>query len=160
MLLGLSTDAWQIVTAISTVSIATFGLALAVYEGRQTRLHNKKSVRPNLTIHTFIGESRDHTPGIYLMNSGLGPAKILSAEYTISNWNERWALPTNPFIFMQHLTKALDLKDDDAGYHALFDGDVLMAGQEIPLFQSAKNWRDPKCRKSILNIIEHTRIRI
>ena len=68
---------WNTVTGISSVLIALCALAYTIWQGKQTRYHNKLSLRPHLTSWT----NQDVDKGLYtveLMNNGLGPALIES----------------------------------------------------------------------------------
>ena len=66
---------WQVVTGISTTVIALCALALSIWQGIQTRRHNRLSFRPHLTTWS----NRDAEKGFYrieLINNGIGPALI------------------------------------------------------------------------------------
>src|SRR3990172_12584537 len=66
---------WQVIAGISTTIIALCALALSIWQGMQTRRHNRLSFRPHLTTWT----NRDAEKGFYrieLINNGIGPALI------------------------------------------------------------------------------------
>jgi len=66
---------WQVIAGISTTIIALCALALSIWQGMQTRRHNRLSFRPHLTTWT----NRDAERGFYaieLINNGIGPALI------------------------------------------------------------------------------------
>jgi len=66
---------WQVITGIATAVIALCALALSIWQGMQTRRHNRLSFRPHLTPWT----NRDAEKGFYtieLINNGIGPALI------------------------------------------------------------------------------------
>lgn len=66
---------WQVVTGISTTVIALCALALSIWQGIQTRRHNRLSFMPHLTTWS----NRDAEKGFYrieLINNGIGPALI------------------------------------------------------------------------------------
>ena len=66
---------WQVISGISTTVIALCALALSIWQGMQTRKHNRLSVMPHLTTKT----DRDVEKGFYsikVINNGIGPALI------------------------------------------------------------------------------------
>lgn len=75
---------WQFITGISTTVIALCALAFSIWQGIQTRKHNKLSVRPHFTIWT----KSDVLKGFFaieLTNNGIGPALIEKFLVTIDS---------------------------------------------------------------------------
>jgi hypothetical protein len=66
------------VIAVCAVVIAGASLGVSVYEARATRMHNRRSVQPILSLWGKI--STGATSGLGLRNSGLGPAKITGSK--------------------------------------------------------------------------------
>lgn len=84
----------ETVVAACAVVIAVVSLAVSVYEVRATRQHNRHSVRPILQLQR--GMSKGHKAGIKLINSGLGPAVVVSTTLTVDGevigaWNKAGA---------------------------------------------------------------------
>jgi hypothetical protein len=79
--LGGSVDA-NTVIAICGVVIAVASLAVSAYVAWATRKHNRLSVRPLLGLTTTFPAGA--AAGLRLTNSGLGPAKIISSQLTVS----------------------------------------------------------------------------
>ncbi|QKZ16159.1 hypothetical protein [Streptomyces chartreusis] len=82
------------VVAACAVVIAVASLAVSVYEARATRQHNRHSVRPILQLQR--GMSKGQKAGIKLINSGLGPAVVVSSTLTVDGhvigaWNKAGA---------------------------------------------------------------------
>ena len=73
-------DASAVVAICATV-IAVLSLAVAVYEARATRRHNRISVRPFLELR--VGLSQGRMAGLQLINAGLGPAAITRTVLTL-----------------------------------------------------------------------------
>jgi hypothetical protein len=66
---------WQVITGISSTVIALCALGFTIWQGMQTRKHNRISYRPHLTTWTH----RNTEKGFYaieLINNGIGPAVI------------------------------------------------------------------------------------
>ncbi len=66
---------WQVISGISTTIIALCALALSIWQGMQTRRHQRLSFRPHLTTCS----ETDIANGSYLIeliNNGIGPALI------------------------------------------------------------------------------------
>jgi len=68
------------VIAICSVVIAVASLAVSAYVAWATRKHNRLSVQPVLGFRTAY--SADDISGLLLINSGLGPAKIIKTWLT------------------------------------------------------------------------------
>lgn len=68
------------VIAICSVVIAVASLAVSAYVAWATRKHNRLSVQPVLGFRTTY--SADDISGLLLINSGLGPAKIIKTWLT------------------------------------------------------------------------------
>src|SRR5262249_25633144 len=66
------------VIAVCAVVVAGASLGVSVSEARATRMHNRRSVQPILSLWEMI--STGATSGIGLSNSGLGPAKITGSK--------------------------------------------------------------------------------
>ena len=65
---------------IASIFIALSALFLAVYEGRQTRKHNRVSVKPKLHVSRNFNEEK----GILtfrLINGGIGPADVTKIQF-------------------------------------------------------------------------------
>jgi hypothetical protein len=68
------------VIAICSVVIAVASLAVSAYVAWATRRHNRLSVQPLLGFRTTY--SAKGTSGLLLINSGLGPARIIESKLT------------------------------------------------------------------------------
>jgi hypothetical protein len=68
------------VIAICSVVIAVASLAVSAYVAWATRKHNRLSVQPVLGFRTTY--SAKGTSGLLLINSGLGPARIIESKLT------------------------------------------------------------------------------
>ncbi len=77
----LSTETW---IATCATFIALCALFVSVWEGVQTRRHNKLSTNPNLGIRVSI--SQNHASmGVFIENNGLGPAILEKLVVYIDN---------------------------------------------------------------------------
>ncbi len=63
------------ITAISTIFIACTAVGISIWQGWETRRHNKLSVKPILEIHTSTTEAAPLL-GVWVENCGTGPAII------------------------------------------------------------------------------------
>jgi len=62
-------------TAISSIIIALIALGISIWQGIETRNHNRQTVTPNLSItRDFRNEAKD--VGIFIESVGLGPVII------------------------------------------------------------------------------------
>ncbi len=82
--------------AITATIIAVAAIFIAVYEARQTRKHNRLSVRPRLNFELVRSRSRKMI-GIKIMNYGLGPAVVASWSVKVAgkavNNTDDWTKP-------------------------------------------------------------------
>ncbi|MBU2514552.1 hypothetical protein KJ966_24770 [bacterium] len=68
---------WDKVLAISTTVIALVAVVVSIWQGIETRKHNRLSVKPILDlVYVNKYEPEKTYPGIYLENYGVGPAII------------------------------------------------------------------------------------
>ncbi len=61
------------VISMSAIVIAVASISISVWQGLETKKHNRLSVRPNLEIYFTRGSE---STGFLLINTGLGPAMI------------------------------------------------------------------------------------
>ena len=66
------------VIAVCAAVIAGASLGVSVYEARATRMHNRRSVQPVLSLWGTV--SSGATSGVGLSYSGLGRAKITGSK--------------------------------------------------------------------------------
>jgi hypothetical protein len=71
---------WQFITGVSSGIIALCALILSLYQGYQTRKHNRLSFKPHLTTWTNTNPEMGFY-SVELINNGLGPALI--EEFTV-----------------------------------------------------------------------------
>ncbi|MCE5319170.1 MAG: hypothetical protein LLG04_17635 [Parachlamydia sp.] len=71
------------ITTIATVIIAITALGVSIWQGIETRKHNRLSVRPHLVFLTDFSP-QDSELGIYIKNNGVGPAYIKDVEISVN----------------------------------------------------------------------------
>ena len=71
------------ITALSSVAIAMFALGLAVYEGRESRKHDRLLVEPRVEVVWYRDSESVHLSSF---NLGLGPAEV--AWFTVRHNGE------------------------------------------------------------------------
>jgi len=69
---------WNRITGISAMITATCALFVSVWQGYETRTHNRLTVRPHLQLTRSI--ERGKPIGLYVKNVGSGPAIIKKVE--------------------------------------------------------------------------------
>lgn len=75
---------WEVITAISSGTVAILALGATFYQAHLMRLHNRISVTPKLTTwKTTRTESGNMLLALRVKNSGIGPAEITSFEIFI-----------------------------------------------------------------------------
>ena len=92
----------ELFLGIIATLIATLSVAIAVWEGVETRTHNRLSVKPILIFNKTFNISKDPTDGssqttmtLSVVNRGLGPAVVktvalqsLDKKKLYPNWNK------------------------------------------------------------------------
>ena len=68
----------SVIFSICATVIAIASLAVAVYQARATRRHNRQSVRPILELRTNF--SVGQIAGLQLLNVGIGPAAVMKTR--------------------------------------------------------------------------------
>jgi len=122
---------YQIVVGFSSLTIALCALIFSIYQGYQTRKHNRLSCRPLLSIIS----NTDHINGTYwldLLNTGLGPAII--EEYSITMENK--AVQTDALEPIKNaLQKFLSIKEAKFNAFIMPSYCTLPAKENITLFK-------------------------
>jgi hypothetical protein len=77
-------DASEMVIQGATAVVALAALGLAVYEGRETRRHNRLTVRPELRIRQHQRGLKESL-GLSVSNDGSGPALINECNIWVDN---------------------------------------------------------------------------
>lgn len=127
---GEATLSWVDVAAVLIALAAWF---VAVYEARQTRRHNRLSVRPWLTFTRSVApmDAAHPIPGIYLLNNGIGPATITRLTLTVG---ER-QLEGDAYEQWQQAVDASGLRQFDVTCNAIEVPSGLGAGEQRGLLQ-------------------------
>jgi len=73
---------WEIIVGVSSAVIALCALVTALWQGIESRKHNKISFRPHLTTWSH-NKSEQGIYAVDLLNNGLGPAIIKSFEIKV-----------------------------------------------------------------------------
>ncbi len=121
---------------LAAIFVAFCALALAVYEGRANRKHNKLSVKPHLTL--VWSNIEDKVLDVHVINSGSGPAIIEAFEVsfnkkasTHNSWKD---------AFLNH-----DANFNDAVHYELYAGEAIGQGEKVRLLKMKfedKNHKD------------------
>lgn len=79
MEIDLTTWNWEMITAFVGVLIGLFALILTIRQMNSSRVHNRLSVMPLVSIHTF-SDARVNELTVHMSNEGVGPAIIEAFE--------------------------------------------------------------------------------
>lgn len=122
------------IISFSAIIIATASIFVAVWQGYETRKHNRLSVRPKLQISYSVDEERF---GYILINNGLGPATITEIKIFIDGIEM-----TNPgFSGYDELIDKLNFNNRRKAHSSLNPGTNIKAGEmkNIILFNIEKD---------------------
>ena len=67
---------WSAVAAGFSAIAALIAVGVALWQGIVIREHNRLSVRPEIAIRIVGPNATGHRVGIFVLNSGLGPARV------------------------------------------------------------------------------------
>lgn len=126
----------------AAIFISVLALCLSVYEGMETRKHNRLSVTPHLVFYDSLAQKKDRV-GLFLENGGLGPAIIREMHISldgkeVKGWDEVTAILTSnpgedPFV------------ERNPRRVSLTSGYVVPSGREEALYTTkpefVKDWK-------------------
>jgi hypothetical protein len=113
----------RIIAAVGAV-VAAAALILSFYEGHQTRLHNRLSVKPFLS--PFWGDNNE----FWIANKGVGPA-IVKDQLVFVAGN---LMPRNRFRGFDAAITNLGLNPPSVGFHCFDAGAALAVNDKVPMF--------------------------
>lgn len=111
------------IISISAIIIALASVSIAIWEGVETRKHNRLSVRPKFEIH-FISSKDNY--GYELVNSGLGPAIITGIRIFVDNEE----IHGKGFSGYDELLEKLGLQNKLIAHDAVAAGITVRAGDK------------------------------
>ena len=140
---SIDTDIIMIITAIASIFIALASILIAfialqsnIKEGKETRKHNKLSVRPLLTVEKKqIEEEDNHNHKFILVNSGVGPAIIESFALYFKDRKVSYNDSEAYGNFLEHNMKRFNCQHISHGNR----GVVMAAGEEKMLWEFEYN---------------------
>jgi hypothetical protein len=109
------------ILSVSAIIIAFTSICISIWEGMETRNHNRLSVRPKLEV--FFNGGKDSF-GYNVINSGLGPAIITKMKISIDG-NK---INSAGFSGFDEFINKLDLKGIDLSHSAIDSGITIIAG--------------------------------
>lgn len=125
------------IVAITGTFIALLALGITIWEGRESRKHNRLSVRPSLRFDIFF--STKESSRIVLCNVGLGPMivkkiQIITRDHVIDANKQDWVKEV-----IRHLAQT-GLKNGHLGAFSLnpttFElDDIIQAGEQLNLLE-------------------------
>ena len=112
------------IISISAIVIAILSIIITVWQGIETRKHNRLSVQPRLDI-SYSLDFQDSLAQITIKNNGLGPAVIDNAK-AILNEKEYNIGEINDYLKFQN---RLGLKEIPTTYNILRQGSTIIANE-------------------------------
>lgn len=124
-----------------SIFLALLALGISLWQLFVNRQHNKKSVTPHLNIDDFLSpETNNGNIGLYLTNTGLGPAVI--KEFNMYVEKEKYEITNRESIF--NITKLLKLDDENCTYGGLYLGDWIASKDRFVIFEIKTNMENEK----------------
>lgn len=144
----------ETVIAICAVFIAACALGVSIWQGAETRRHNKLSVKPYINIRVLISRQAEYM-GVQIENNGIGPAVIKKCIVFVDG------KPTqiDSYGSWEKVGKAAGIFDKKISFMTFPEGTVVKEGQVIPLISYPKqHWTDPG-RKIVENALSRIRVK-
>jgi hypothetical protein len=113
----------------SAVVIALAALIVAIWQGILTRQHNRLSVVPHIRVDAYHSPTPDHDTSYKLVNSGSGPAIIISVQAILDGK----LLPEQGTAMYKRICEMLDLVHEEATTWFPYTGDAIAPGEKFEL---------------------------
>ena len=126
---------------IASIVIALCALFLTIYQGIQTRYHNRLSVLPYLQIvHSSTSSKQDYY-SIYIENKGMGPARITGIEANVGNEFIRFNEEINYSSIFNSLKKKgiVDVDMSNINFTSFGPNAYIDEGEKVYLMQLQSN---------------------
>ena len=124
----------QQITAIATVIIALTAVFISIWQILSTRKHNRLSVTPLMRYYIVYNKS-EMEQGIYLSNTGIGPAIIISYKVTVDGKET----PKNRYLDWSLHTNKLDIDNSFVRFRKSNIGVTISKGETLPLLTACEN---------------------
>ena len=116
------------IVSLAAIVIAIASIVVTVWQGMETRRHNRLSVRPKLEI---IFESGHDSFGYVLMNNGLGPATITGIELFIDGKQ----MQETGFSGYDELFEKLGMKNRKITHTGIYPGKTIKTNERQNIFK-------------------------
>ncbi len=140
----------EAIISISAIIIAIASIFISVWQGLETRKHNRLSVRPNLEIH-FTASNEGF--GYSLINTGLGPAMITKRNIIIEGIKGQ-------DLRINEIPELLDINDLTFSYGPTDQGASILAGEKRDLILFKLNSEETRFRNLLNEVPEKLIFRI
>ena len=114
------------ILSVSAIVIAVVSIVISVWEGIETRKHNRLSVMPKLEI--TYKRSGDHF-GYIVTNNGLGPAIIISKKILVDGQEINYS----GFSGIEDFLEKLDLQDKFVKQGVIDPGYTIRSGDHVQI---------------------------
>jgi len=143
------------ITAIATVIIAVAALWVAVWQGCETRRHNRLSVKPHLTFLYKKAKGSDFI-GLFLFNKGVGPAIVDSFEIYVDNES----IAEEGYGGWKTAIARVGLNEDWIYYYAIRPNNAIEQGEEQVLLGISRSNQTPELLEKFHKAYSRIRINI
>jgi hypothetical protein len=135
------------IVSISSVIVAVTAVCVSIWQGVVVREHSRLSVKPYITIAPSLPGVGGKN-GIFIANSGVGPAFIKKA-YILANGKEFNMAVNNWPAILAHL----NLKNSCYAESWFKEGAALKSGQKITLIAPTTNPLGVNCPVEFLKLL-------
>ncbi len=143
------------IISIAALVAALAAVGVAVWQGAETRRHNRRSVKPHLTYYTFF--SANHPcAGLELSNNGVGPAVITRFEVLVDGT----LMPNDGARGWHRALEILSLEPGWALFHWLDPDDAIRVGESLWLLAIPEKHLNPERERLLRDAIPRLEVRV
>jgi hypothetical protein len=142
----------SLITTIATVIIALCALFLSYWQLRALSRHNKLSIKPLITFEVYSADFENGF-GIYIRNSGIGPAIVKDFKILIDSTE---IIAERPELWKKAAEKLL-IDYNTLKIFTLFNNFTIPAGKRFPMLTAESNI-NPDLKKLFIDAIPRVNI--
>lgn len=124
----------SLITTIATVIIALCALFLSYWQFRALSRHNKLSIKPLITFEVYSAETENGF-GIYIRNSGIGPAIVKNFKIVVDSTE---IIAERPELWKKAAVK-LSIDYNTLKFFTLYNNFTIPAGKRFPMLTTDSN---------------------
>lgn len=141
---------YSLIISVCAIIIAIVTVIVSIWQGIVMRKHNRLSVTPHIRIDGEFNMNPDKDNKYILINSGIGPAVIMSIQIIIDGK----ILPEEGFSMFRSVFKLLNLVYDEATTWLPNKNDIIAPGEKFDMISICYGKNYVTTKEAIQNAIQ------